>query len=151
MSDDYPAVLHLHGRRAVVVGCGKVGARKVGRLVASGALVTVISPTLSQWVDASRITWIRRTYQTGDLDGAVLVFACTNDHAVNARVSMDATGSQWLNDTSDPAQSDFTDAAIIESADVLIAVSTRSHTPGKAHEIKRRLLALLDAHTAWRH
>lgn len=145
MSGDYPAVLHLEGRRVTVVGCGKVGARKVRRLIASGAHVTVISPTLSELVEQSTVTWVARPYKTGDLQGAQLVFACTNDHAVNAQVSVDAAGSQWVNNTSDPTQSNFSDAAIIESGDAIIAISTRSHTPGKARAIKRRIRALLDS------
>ena len=148
MKRGYPVVLNLQGRRAVVVGCGPVGARKVHHLVESGASVTVISPTLNSLVDTKSIIWLQRTYAFGDLAGADLVFACTDDNAVNARVCRDAVRSQWVNNTSDPAQSDFFNAAIIESEDAVIAISTRSHIPGKAHRIKRRLLTFLE--TGWK-
>jgi precorrin-2 dehydrogenase/sirohydrochlorin ferrochelatase len=43
----YPAFLNLHGKKAVVVGGGKVAERKALALLEAGAQVTVISPTLT--------------------------------------------------------------------------------------------------------
>ena len=44
----YPAFLNLQGKKAVVVGGGKVAERKVLTLIRAGALVTVISPLLTE-------------------------------------------------------------------------------------------------------
>ena len=41
----YPVYLDLRGRRVLVVGAGVVAARKIERLVPTGAAVTVVAPT----------------------------------------------------------------------------------------------------------
>ncbi|MBB5955623.1 uroporphyrin-III C-methyltransferase/precorrin-2 dehydrogenase/sirohydrochlorin ferrochelatase [Saccharothrix tamanrassetensis] len=91
----YLVGLDLAGRRVVVVGGGTVAQRRLPRLVASGALVEVVSPEVTPAVqgivDAGGAVWHARRYAPGDLDGAWYVLACTSDAAVNARITADAT------------------------------------------------------------
>ncbi|GAA3425603.1 uroporphyrinogen-III C-methyltransferase [Streptosporangium sandarakinum] len=86
--------LRLSGRRVLVVGGGRVAQRRVPALLDAGALVTVISPEVTHALDdliaAGRVTWEARPYEVGDLDGAWLVQACTDDRAVNTAVAAEA-------------------------------------------------------------
>jgi uroporphyrin-III C-methyltransferase/precorrin-2 dehydrogenase/sirohydrochlorin ferrochelatase len=85
-----PLGLRLRGRRVVVVGGGPVALRRVGALMAALASVTVVAPeavaALEDLAERGRISWLRRAYQPGDLDGAWLAMACTADSEVNAQV-----------------------------------------------------------------
>lgn len=143
----YPVNLRVEGHLAVVVGGGKVAARKVAHLLRAGARVTVVSPALDPRVraevDAGRVKWVDRTYRTGDLDGARIVIACTDDHGVNHQVVADAGEGQLVNDTADPAESDFTNVAVIEHDGLLVTVSTKSVDPARVRRVKQRLMELL--------
>jgi uroporphyrin-III C-methyltransferase/precorrin-2 dehydrogenase/sirohydrochlorin ferrochelatase len=90
----YLAGLALAGRRVVVVGGGTVAQRRLPRLVSSGALVEVISPSVTPSVEAlvtsGAIVWHQRPYEAGDLDGAWYVLCCTSDEDVNTAVSAEA-------------------------------------------------------------
>ena len=90
----YLAGLALAGRRVVVVGGGTVAQRRLPRLVSSGALVEVISPSVTPSVEAlvtsGVIVWHRRVYEAGDLEGAWYVLCCTSDVAVNEAISAEA-------------------------------------------------------------
>ncbi|MFR9801066.1 uroporphyrinogen-III C-methyltransferase [Pseudonocardia sp. RS010] len=92
--DQYLVGLELAGRRVVVVGGGQVAQRRVSRLIASGALVEVVSPEVTPAVEgmasAREITWTPRCYAEGDLDGAWYAIACTDDPEVNAAVGAEA-------------------------------------------------------------
>ncbi|GAA2879090.1 uroporphyrinogen-III C-methyltransferase [Pseudonocardia halophobica] len=92
--DQYLVGLELAGRKVVVVGGGQVAQRRVSRLIASGALVEVVSPAVTPAVEgmasAREITWTARRYSEGDLDGAWYAIACTDDHEVNAAVGAEA-------------------------------------------------------------
>ncbi|MCP3797868.1 uroporphyrinogen-III C-methyltransferase [Allokutzneria sp. A3M-2-11 16] len=90
----YLAGLDLAGRRVVVVGAGTVAQRRLPRLVASGAVIEVISPEATPAVEAmataGEFTWTRRAYADGDLDGAWYALACTDDTDVNAAITVEA-------------------------------------------------------------
>ncbi len=90
----YPLLLDPTGRRVVVVGGGAVATRRVPPLVEAGALVEVIAPAVDPALAASGAVIHRREFSAGDLSGAWLVLACTNDPAVNAAVSAAADRSQ---------------------------------------------------------
>ncbi|WP_326824587.1 uroporphyrinogen-III C-methyltransferase [Streptosporangium sp. NBC_01639] len=86
--------LHLSGRRVLVVGGGRVAQRRVPALLEAGALVTVVSTSVTHALDdliaTGRVIWQARPYQVGDVDGAWLVQACTDDRAVNTAVAAEA-------------------------------------------------------------
>ena len=79
----YLVNLALEGRAAVVIGGGEVAARKVQDLLAAKANVTVIAPQLSDGIvalaDEKRIVAHGRPYRTGDLAGAFVAIAATDD------------------------------------------------------------------------
>jgi uroporphyrin-III C-methyltransferase / precorrin-2 dehydrogenase / sirohydrochlorin ferrochelatase len=91
MTRPYLLGLKLAGRRVVVVGGGAVAQRRVGGLREAGAAVAVVSPSLtpalSDLAAAGRLEWVPRRYADGDLAGAWLVHACTDDPAANAAVA----------------------------------------------------------------
>src|SRR4051812_15198652 len=92
----YPISLRLEGRRCVVVGGGKIAARKVPGLLNGGALITVISPHLEPiLLDLSRqkkVDWRQSAYAVGMLAELrpLLVFAATDDPGVNRAVANEA-------------------------------------------------------------
>src|SRR5215813_15193573 len=90
----YPLSLRLDGRRVLVVGGGPVALRRVAGLRAADAQVVVVAPRLTPALAdlAARglVTAHQREYQPGDLDGAWLVLACTDQPQVNEVVAADA-------------------------------------------------------------
>ncbi|WP_137813668.1 uroporphyrinogen-III C-methyltransferase [Gandjariella thermophila] len=90
----YLVGLELTGRRVVVVGGGTVAQRRLPRLVAAGAAVELIAPEVTPAVEAmaaaGELTWHRRRYADGDLDGAWYALTCTPDPEVNAAVAAEA-------------------------------------------------------------
>ncbi|PWW21674.1 uroporphyrinogen-III C-methyltransferase [Geodermatophilus normandii] len=77
-----------------MVGGGQVAHRRVAGLLEARARVTVVSPEVTPALEAlvapGSLTWVRRGYQDGDLDGAWYAVAATDDPAVNAAVAGEA-------------------------------------------------------------
>src|SRR6187200_81526 len=96
----FPVYLNLTGKRVVVIGGGEVAERKVASLSATGAAITVISPTLTPQLlamaESKLIDWQKRTYVRGDSSGATLVFAATNDPEISRKVWEEATNAGIL-------------------------------------------------------
>jgi len=140
----YPAFLDLTGHPVLVVGGGPVAEGKVEGLLAAGAHVTVVSPTvtprLEGWVVACRIALIARAYEPGDLAGCRLVFAATDDPAVTAAVAADGRARGiWLNAADEPARCDFILPAVIRRGRLVVAVSTGGASPAAARAIREEL------------
>ena len=94
----YPVGLRLLDRHVVVVGGGQVAHRRVAGLLEARARVTVVSPEVTPALEAlvgpGEVTWVRRRYEPGDLDGAWYAVAATDDPAVNAAVAEEADQSR---------------------------------------------------------
>jgi len=95
MADQHYLVgLDLRDRLVVVIGGGSVVQRRMPRLLAAGAQVRVISPSVTAVVEglagSGEVDWQRRRYADGDLADAWYVLACTNDPDANAAVVAEA-------------------------------------------------------------
>ena len=138
----YPVGLVVAGRRCVVVGGGAVAARKVAGLVEAGADVTVVAPAINDEIRAMPVHLTERPYRTGDLDGAWLAIAATDDQAVNRQVHADGGEARvWVNAADDPEACAFTLPAVLRRGPVTLSVSTGGHSPALAGWLRDQVAA----------
>jgi len=141
----YPIVLvGLKNARCVVVGGGQVAARKVAALQGAGACPVVISPVLCEVLQRQaqngEIQAIRRAYRPGDLAGARLVIAATDDPVTNEAVWREAQEIDCLiNVVDDPARCNFYVPATVRRGALTISVSTDGNSPALARRIRQAL------------
>jgi siroheme synthase-like protein len=137
----YPVNLLLHGRRCVVVGAGRVAARKIAGLLDAGADVHVVAPDVNAevraWRAAGRVTVEPRRFVPTDLDGAWLVTVATPDPVVNAAVA-DAGEARriFVNAADDPAHCSFTLMSVVRQGDVVVTIGTGGRSPALATYLK---------------
>ncbi|MCL4303071.1 MAG: precorrin-3B C(17)-methyltransferase [Anaerolineae bacterium] len=149
-SDVYPITLTgITGQQAVVVGGGKVGQRKVQGVLAAGMAAKLVSPEatpqLQAWAEAGRIGWVRRPYQSGDVVGAALVFAATNQRAINAQVAQEAHELGLLCNVADqPTEGNFHVPAVHRRAGLVVAVSSSGESPRRAQNVRDQIAAWLE-------
>lgn len=143
-SSYYPLFLNVSGKKCVVVGGGQVALRKVEAFLSHGADVEVISPDLCSGLhrlaDNGEIAALRRHYQSGDLAGALIVVAATDDRSINIEVAKKAKESAVLANVVDDADnSDFIVPSSVRRGDITIAISTAGRSPALARKIRSRL------------
>jgi precorrin-2 dehydrogenase/sirohydrochlorin ferrochelatase len=141
-------LIGLHSRQTIVIGGGYIAARKVEGLLAAGAQVKIISPLLIpelQFIaDKGDITFLQRYYQDGDLEGAFLVIAATDNPAVNQSVWMEAERRGCLiNVVDDPQHSNFILPAVVRRGEMNIATSTGGNSPALARRLRERIEKLI--------
>jgi precorrin-2 dehydrogenase/sirohydrochlorin ferrochelatase len=140
----FPIFLKLTGRSCVVIGAGHLAESKIDSLREADARVTVIAPAVSDAIAeqaaAGELTLHRRPYQPGDLAGAFLVVAATNDPAVNRAVFAEATATGVLcNAVDDPPFCDFYFPSVVRRGDLQIAISTAGNSPALAQQLRKEL------------
>ncbi len=134
----YPIMLVLTGEQTVVVGGGAVALRKVRSLTDAGAKVRIVTKDLATDEDLGDVEVIRSGYEADMLAGAKLVFACTNDAALNARIANDARAiGAIVNCVDQPEDCDFFVPAIVSDQDVVVAIGTGGASPALAGQLKR--------------
>ncbi len=140
----YPVDLVVEGRRCVVVGGGSVAARKVEGLVAAGADVVVIAPEIDDQIRSLAVQLVERSYRCGDLEGAWLAIAATDDGEVNRAIRADGDRARvWVNAVDDPVACSFTLPAVVRRGPVMVTVSTAGHSPALASWVRGQLAAQL--------
>jgi uroporphyrin-III C-methyltransferase/precorrin-2 dehydrogenase/sirohydrochlorin ferrochelatase len=145
----YFAAFHdLRGKPGVVVGAGRVAAQKAEALLRSGVRVTVIAPEIGARVaelalpGAVRIE--RRCFQPGDLVGAEIAIAATDDAAVNEAVSAAARALRVpVNVADQPALSSFIMPSVVDRAPLQIAISSAGAAPVLARKVRTLIEAAL--------
>ncbi len=140
----YPICLDLLGRRCVVVGGGTVAEQKVRGLLDGAGDVVVVAGQLSVGLEAlgqcGEVTVVLRDYAAGDLDGAFLAIAATDDPDVNAAVYEEATAAGVLiNSVDDVVHCQFSVPSIVRRGELTVAISTGGRAPALSKRLRTRL------------
>lgn len=148
MASWYPVYLNLEGRSCVVIGGGPEAERKVLGLREAGGRVTVISPTitrrLEEMAEQGLIQVARRSYKRGDLDGAFLAIAASEDRRANREIWQEAEqGRVVLNAVDDMPHCHFIAPAIYRQGDLTVAISTAGKSPALGVRVRNRIGALI--------
>ncbi|MBZ5551700.1 MAG: bifunctional precorrin-2 dehydrogenase/sirohydrochlorin ferrochelatase [Acidobacteriia bacterium] len=153
MSDLYPVFLRLQNRRALVVGGGTMAALRTRQLLAAGAAVTVISPTvnasLDELAEAGRIELIDRPFARSDVSkGYFIVIGATGDPATEVALAKEAERLGLLyNVVDDVEHSNFYTPALVERGDLKIAISTNGLSPVLARQLRQEIEAAIPSVT----
>jgi len=144
MSRFYPILVDLQGKRALVVGGGKVAQRKIETLLEHGASVQVVARELTATLEELRnheeIDFLGDEFSEVFLEGAFLVFAATDDASLNRRVSQAAQQRGLLvNAVDQPADCNFIVPSVLSRGDLLIAVSSSGKSPAFARKVRVEL------------
>jgi precorrin-2 dehydrogenase/sirohydrochlorin ferrochelatase len=141
----YPVQLVLAGRRALVVGGGRVAREKVRGLLAAGAVVTVVAPEVDAELAAlPGVAIERRTYARGEVAAYRLAIAATDDASVNRSVYLDGEAAGvWVNSADDPDNCSMTLPAVVRRGPITVTVATGGRSPAYASWLRTRLEAEL--------
>ena len=141
----YPVFLDLRGRRCVVIGGGAIGEEKVERLVDFGAEVVVysleVTPAVRALSEDGTLTWRRRGYRRGDLEGAfIAIVADTRDRRVNEEAAREAEERNVPLNVNDVTHlCSWIAPAMVRDGDVIIAASTGGSSPALARKLREEL------------
>ncbi|MCP3849760.1 MAG: uroporphyrinogen-III C-methyltransferase [Gammaproteobacteria bacterium] len=147
--DFFPIFMDIKDRQCLVIGGGKVAARKISLLLKAHAQVQVVAPELCREVSdmarSGQIKFIERSFEQLDICDSnvcdsVLVIAATNDQATNQKISELAKArSMPVNVVDQPHLCSFIMPSIVDRSPIQIAISTGGRSPVLARLLRARL------------
>ncbi len=88
----FPLFINSVGKKALVVGGGKIAARRVNSLAQFSFEIQVVAPEIRQEIlsleEEGRLSCEKRVFHDSDLEGVFMVLAATDDREVNHRISL---------------------------------------------------------------
>ena len=140
----YPIFLNLKGKKAVVVGGGRVAERKILSLIKAGASVTVVSPSLTKRLlrvrSQKKIRHLPRRFRGNDLREAFLVVSATDSFATNREVAANAPA--LVNVVDVPSECNFIAPSVLKRGPLVIAISTSGVSPALSKTLRKELEGL---------
>ena len=144
----YPINLDIRGRPCQVYGSdGHEAERKVRYFLECGGDVTFFAPEantsdgLKGLAGDGTVKWVKRGYQSGDLEGAwIIVIADTSSQEVIEAAAQEARERNILMNVMDVTPlCTFIAPAIIQREDVTVSVSTAGTSPALARRLRERI------------
>jgi len=125
----YPILVELAGKLVVIVGGGKVAVRKARGVIEGGATrVRCVAPQIDVEMP-DQVERVQRKFEPSDLGGAAMVFAATDQAAVNSAVVRAAQERGILvcrADADEHEGGDFTVPAVLRHGSIVVSFSAAS-------------------------
>ncbi|HSG63125.1 MAG TPA: bifunctional precorrin-2 dehydrogenase/sirohydrochlorin ferrochelatase [Pseudomonadales bacterium] len=140
----FPLFVDTQGLRVLIVGAGEVASRKLDLLARTQADISVISPEISDEIQAyaerKRIRVYQRAIQDADVHNVDLIYLATANDALNARLATLASERGiWANVVDNPEYCRFITPSIVDRGRLVVAISTAGAAPVFARTIRAKL------------
>lgn len=144
----FPLFVDLSDRDILFVGAGKIAARRIGVLQPFAEHITVVSPeaedSVQKLAEEGSIIWIRRNFESGDLERRDIVFAATGDSDLNREIAdLCRQGQITVNASSDKELCDFYFPGIVRQGETVIGINASGRDHRKARRVRERIQELL--------
>ncbi|MGF1694274.1 siroheme synthase [Vibrio lamellibrachiae] len=145
----FPLFMDLENKPVLVVGGGEVACRKVDALLRAGALVTITSPKIDDFlqvlVSENKCQWVQHFYSSDCIRKEyVQVWATTDNPELNHQVYKDAKSHGILvNVVDDLPYCDFITPSMVNRGRIQIAISSGGASPVLVRNIRETLETVL--------
>ena len=146
MAPYYPVYLDVKERCCVIIGGGQIAEGKIAALLECGAQIRMISPEVTDEVqdmaDTGVLSLEKREYRDGDLEGAFIAIAATDDSSLSRRIAKEAEERNVpLNVVDVTHLCTFIAPAVVRRGEVTAAISTGGLSPALARKLREELQA----------
>lgn len=147
----FPLFVDLSKKNIVVIGAGKIAARRVKSLLPFAGKIKVIAPEVSSEItemaaSSEEVLVIeQRPYEAADLDGADMVLAVTNDKELNTRIGTLCKEKKILVNVSHEKElCDFYFPGVVQKDNVVIGITASGKDHSKAREVTEQIRAMME-------
>lgn len=136
--------INIADKKILVAGGGTIALRRIRTLLKFGADIHVIAPELceelTQLEEEGKIKAEHREYRTGDIRGAQIVLAATDDHEVNRKIWEECRAAGIIvNAADDKKLCDFYFPSVVMTDEAVIGINSGGADPSITKKIRRKI------------
>ena len=135
-----PISVKLTNKKILVIGGGRIASHKINFLEQFTRNISVVALEVSDNIKSKSYSFIEKHYEKSDLEGAFLVYACTDIRELNQQIKNDAeTLGILTNVVDDPGLCDFISPAIYKRGHITIAVGSNGQEVRRAIAVRNQI------------
>lgn len=140
-----PIAINIRNKKILLIGGGLVALHKIASLQQYQAELYVQAIQICEEIKNQQISCIEKTYERNDLNGAFIVYACTNIKSLNEQIYSDCQELGILvNIVDNPLLCDFVSPAIYKKDYLSVAVSSNARDVYKSIEVRNKIKTILE-------
>ena len=144
----FPMFVDLDGKNVLIVGGGRVAARKVEKLLPFGCTITVVSSRIREEIYAMGVQTLLRDFTDADMEKRDVVIAATDDPELNTRVCNLAKAKGIpVNSVDDKKNCTFLFPSLVKRGKLTVGVCSSGSSPSMAKWVRTQAEAALPART----
>ena len=133
MKSFMPVCLNVADSRIVIIGGGKVALQKLQTIILFSDKISVYAGTILDEIKKLNVSCHEKEYISEYIEGAMLVYACTDDAALNRRILDDCRKNGTPANIADaPNLCDFISPALFKNGNMSVAVSSNGDDAKKS-------------------
>jgi len=140
-----PISLNITDKKILLIGGGRIASHKIGFLEQFTRNISLVAIDVIDSIKAKGYAYQEKPYEKSDLEGAFLVYACTNITELNLRVKADAESLGILTNVVDnPKHCDFVSPAIYKHNHITVAVGSNAQDVYRSIAVRNKIKQWLE-------
>ena len=147
----FPLFVDLTKKSIIVIGAGKIAARRVKSLLPFVGDMKVIAPEVSSEItemaasSEGALVVEQRPFESSDLDGADMVLAVTNDKELNTRIGALCKEKKILVNVSHEKElCDFYFPGVVQKDNVVIGITASGKDHSEARKVTEQIRTMME-------
>jgi len=140
-----PISINITDKKILIIGGGRIAGHKIGFLEQFTCNISIVATEVIDSIKAKGYAYHEKSYEKSDLNGAFLVYACTNITELNSRVKADAESLGILTNVVDnPKLCDFVSPAIYKHDHITVSVGSNAQDVYRSIAVRNKIKELLE-------
>ena len=122
-----PISIDISDSKILIIGGGQSALKKIRILQRFGARIEVLAENIIDEVYETGVKCFRKTYESNDLKGYLMLYSCTNNETLDRQIAQDGREAGVLVNIHDnPALCQFVSPAIYQDGNITVAVGSNA-------------------------
>jgi precorrin-2 dehydrogenase/sirohydrochlorin ferrochelatase len=140
-----PISIDISDSKILIIGGGQSALKKIRILQRFGAHLEVLAENIIDEVYETGVKCIRKSYESNDLKGFLMLYSCTNNELLDHKIAQDGREAGVLVNIHDnPALCQFVSPAIYRNGNITVAVGSNAQNVQESIRLRNLIQEFLE-------